>query len=75
MGNQAGDTDSMVSSLAWAWQLSHSPKPVKAVALLQTAYDAIDLRPENGMALEHARMAPLHGDMLCSWALPLEHAV
>lgn len=40
--------------------------------MLQTSYDAIDLRPENTMALEHARMEPLHGDMLSMDELPVQ---
>ncbi|KAI7685221.1 hypothetical protein KC353_g20899, partial [Hortaea werneckii] len=50
-GNEAGDLDSMTAALAWAYHLEHSAEELggsrKAIALLQTPTDALDLRPEN----------------------------
>lgn len=65
MGNEAADTDSMVSSLALAYHLAHRKKdPQKAVALLQIDAKAIPYRPENTLALKLARMQSLHADLL-----------
>lgn len=65
MGNEAGDLDSLVSAVAYAWHLSHlSPNPIPAVALLQTEEDAIDLRPENTYALKKSGMKHAHADLL-----------
>lgn len=59
-----GDTDSMVSALAYAYHLTHLEKPLKAVALLQTSADALELRPENLLALQESSMASEHRDLL-----------
>lgn len=73
-GNEAGDMDSMTSALAWAYHLGHStldtPNPIKAIALLQTPTHALDLRPENKLALHHSQMTPGHEDLLTSDELP-----
>jgi len=73
-GNEAGDLDSMTSALAWAYHLEHSTmntsKPLKAIALLQTPKDALDLRPENKLALHNAKMTPEHADLLTIEELP-----
>ncbi|KAI5479433.1 hypothetical protein MNV49_003577 [Pseudohyphozyma bogoriensis] len=66
------DLDSMVSALSWAYHLSHQPKPEKAIALLQTENDALDLRPENKLALHYARMASRHRDLLTIDELPIK---
>lgn len=58
------DTDSMVAALAWAYHLTHLDRPKKAVALLQTEEDALDLRPENKLALHAADMSNGHRDLL-----------
>lgn len=74
-GNEGGDLDSMVAALTWAYHLQHSTqsassRPVKAIALLQTPTDALDLRPENKAALHGARMTPGHSDLLTVEELP-----
>lgn len=73
-GNEAGDLDSMTSALTWAYHLEHSTMntshPLKAIALLQTPKDALDLRPENKLALHDAKMTPEHADLLTIEELP-----
>jgi exopolyphosphatase len=73
-GNEGGDLDSMAAALAWAYHLQHatqnSSAPVKAIALLQTPTDALDLRPENKLALDNSRMSPRHRDLLTIEELP-----
>lgn len=73
-GNEGGDTDSMVSALTWAYHLAHSTQntsePIKAIALLQTPTDALDLRPENKLALANAKMSTGHADLLTLDELP-----
>lgn len=54
----------MVSALAYAYHLTHLEKPLKAVALLQTSADALELRPENLLALQESKMASEHKDLL-----------
>ena len=74
MGNEAGDLDSMTSALTWAYHLEHSTQntssPTKAIALLQTQTDALDLRPENKLALDNSKMTPDHEDLLTMDELP-----
>lgn len=74
MGNEAGDLDSLVSALAYSWHLSHLNHPKKAVALLQTEEDALDLRPENALALSDAGMKHKHDDLLALDDLPYHRA-
>ncbi|KAI8624188.1 hypothetical protein F5Y19DRAFT_455769 [Xylariaceae sp. FL1651] len=73
-GNEAGDLDSMVAALTWAYHLDHATQnttdPLKAIALLQTNADALDLRPENSLLLKHARMQHGHSDILTIDELP-----
>lgn len=73
-GNEAGDLDSMTAALAWAYHLEHSTMntdhPRKAIALLQTPSDALDLRPENKLALKKAKMTSRHEDLLTIDELP-----
>ncbi|GAA6053968.1 hypothetical protein JCM3770_004646, partial [Rhodotorula araucariae] len=71
-GNEAGDLDSMVSALALSYMYTHLPEPQKAVALLQTEEDALDLRPENSLALAYAHMASRHRDLLTIDELPIK---
>lgn len=72
-GNEGGDLDSMVSAMAWAYHLSHyGTEPKKAIALLQTTMDGLDLRPENQLALHYARMASRHRDLLTIDELPVK---
>jgi exopolyphosphatase len=81
------DLDSMTAALTWAYHLSHieqvnndssstastpeHPHPTKAIALLQTPQDALDLRPENKLALHNVQMSPGHRDLLTIDELPL----
>lgn len=73
-GNEGGDLDSMTAALAWAYHLEHSTantsNPRKAIALLQTPADALDLRPENKLALRNAKMTSGHSDLLTLDELP-----
>lgn len=74
LGNEGGDLDSMTAALAWAYHLEHSTenttKPAKAIALLQTPADALDLRPENKLALANSKMSSGHSDLLTLDELP-----
>ncbi|EFP80850.1 hypothetical protein PGT21_001486 [Puccinia graminis f. sp. tritici] len=73
MGNEAGDTDSMAAAIGWAYHLSHvTHNPQKAIALLQTVEDALDLRPENQLALERSQMSSRHRDLLTIDELPIK---
>lgn len=80
------DLDSMTAALTWSYHVSHmaganktgdsdngdSPAPAaKAIALLQTPRDALDLRPENRLALHNVQMSPGHRDLLTISELPL----
>lgn len=73
-GNEGGDLDSMAAALTWAYHLEHSTEntshPIKAIALLQTPTDALDLRPENSLALNNAKMSSGHSDLLTIDELP-----
>lgn len=74
-GNEAGDLDSMTAALTWAYHLEHATqantsRPLKAIALLQTPSHALDLRPENKLALAHSQMTPGHEDLLTLDELP-----
>jgi len=74
MGKEGGDMDSMTAALTWAYHLEHSTehtdKPIKAIALLQTPSHALDLRPENRLALDNSQMTPGHEDLLTLDELP-----
>ena len=74
MGNEGGDLDSMTAALTWAYHLGHSTQntsnPLKAIALLQTPTHALDLRPENQLALKHSQMTSGHEDLLTRDELP-----
>ncbi|KAJ1324632.1 exopolyphosphatase [Microdochium nivale] len=73
-GNEGGDLDSMTAALTWAYHLQHATanttEPVKAIALLQTPTDALDLRPENKIALDNSQMSSGHSDLLTIEELP-----
>jgi exopolyphosphatase len=73
-GNEGGDLDSMTAALTWAYHLEHSTmntsNPKKAIALLQTPTDALDLRPENKLALDKSQMSTGHSDLLTIDELP-----
>ncbi|EJT72190.1 hypothetical protein GGTG_09057 [Gaeumannomyces tritici R3-111a-1] len=74
MGNEGGDLDSMAAALTWAYHLEHSTanssSRIKAIALLQTPADALDLRPENKLALDNSQMSSGHSDLLTMNELP-----
>jgi exopolyphosphatase len=74
LGNEGGDLDSITSSLAWSYHLTHisqnTSHPIKVIALLQTPTDALDLRPENKLALHNAQMSSGHRDLLNINELP-----
>lgn len=74
LGNEGGDLDSMTAALSWAYHLEHSTEntsaPMKAIALLQTPTDALDLRPENKVALANSQMSKGHSDLLTFDELP-----
>jgi exopolyphosphatase len=74
MGNEGGDMDSMTAALTWAYHLEHatenSSHPIKAIALLQTPSHALDLRPENKLALDNSQMTPGHEDLLTMDEVP-----
>lgn len=74
MGNEGGDLDSMTAALTWAYHLGHSTEntshPIRAIALLQTPSHALDLRPENKLALDNSQMTPGHEDLLTADELP-----
>jgi len=73
-GNEGGDLDSMAAALSWAYHIVHSTMntshPQKAIALLQTPTDALDLRPENKIALDNAKMSSGHSDLLTTDEIP-----
>lgn len=57
-----------------AYHLGHSTEntshPIRAIALLQTPSHALDLRPENKLALDNSQMTPGHEDLLTADELP-----
>lgn len=72
------DLDSMTAALTWSYHISHmaasnhtSNQIQKAIALLQTPQDALDLRPENRLALHNVQMSPGHRDLLTIDELPI----
>ncbi|ROW15709.1 hypothetical protein VPNG_02130 [Cytospora leucostoma] len=73
-GNEGGDLDSMTSALTWAYHLGHktanTSDPLKVIALLQTPTHALDLRPENKLALHNSQMTKGHEDLLTLSELP-----
>lgn len=73
-GNEGGDLDSMAAALTWAYHLGHktanTSDPLKAIALLQTPTHALDLRPENKLALDNSQMTKGHEDLLTLSELP-----
>lgn len=71
MGNEGGDLDSMAAAFTWAYHLGHVDPSKPAVGLLQTPEDALDLRPENKLALHNVKMSPGHSDLLTIDELPV----
>jgi len=75
MGNEAADTDSMVSALGMAYHLSHRKKnPVKAVALLQVDSMALGFRPENVLVMKNAGLQDPTKELLTLDQLPWHRA-
>lgn len=71
MGNEGGDLDSMAAAFTWAYHLGHVDPSKPAIGLLQTPEDALDLRPENKLALENVKMSEGHSDLLTIDELPI----
>lgn len=74
LGNEGGDLDSIASAMTWSYHLMHATantsNPLKAITLLQTPTDALDLRPENKLALHNSQMSSGHRDLLNINELP-----
>lgn len=47
LGNEAGDLDSLAAAFGYAYHLGHVDPSRPTIGLLQTPFDALDLRPEN----------------------------
>jgi len=67
MGNEAGDLDTIASSVAY----SFLAQPSLTVALLQLNRQDLSLRPENLYALDLVHLDPTHADLLCLDDLPI----
>ncbi|KAG9046397.1 Exopolyphosphatase [Tulasnella sp. UAMH 9824] len=72
MGNEAGDLDSLASSLAYSY-LASKLKNSPTVALVQTPRTDLYLRPENLYALSLAKLDPSNSDLLCIDDIPASH--
>ncbi|KAG8925811.1 Exopolyphosphatase [Tulasnella sp. 408] len=72
MGNEAGDLDSLASSLAYSY-LASKLKNSPTVALIQTPRTDLYLRPENLYALSLAKLDPSNSDLLCIDDIPASH--
>ncbi|KAG9310212.1 DHH phosphoesterase [Chiua virens] len=71
MGNEAGDLDSLASSIGFAWLLSHIPtSDTKAIALIRTPRKDFVLRAENIYALQLAGITEDFQALLCPEDLP-----
>ncbi|KAF9224965.1 DHH phosphoesterase [Gyrodon lividus] len=73
MGNEAGDLDTLASSIGCAWMLSHTPTSQidgKAIALITTSRQDFVLRPENIHALQVAGIGEQLQELLCPEDLP-----
>ncbi|EJD05301.1 DHH phosphoesterase [Fomitiporia mediterranea MF3/22] len=64
MGNEAGDLDSVASSIAYSWFAS-TVQQNPCVALLQTRRDDLRLRPENIYAFSIISLSPSLEELLC----------
>ncbi|KAI0356938.1 DHH phosphoesterase [Trametes cingulata] len=71
MGNEAGDLDSIASSIAYAWYAS-KVNGTPAVSLTQTPRTDLHLRAENIYAFELAKLHP-ECDILCIDDIPESH--
>ncbi|KAF8558601.1 DHH phosphoesterase [Imleria badia] len=71
MGNEAGDLDSLASSIGFAWLLSHRPiTDTKAIALITTPREDFVLRAENLYALQSVGVKEDFQELLCPEDLP-----
>ena len=61
----------MAAAFTWAYHLGHVDPSRPAIGLLQTPEDALDLRPENKLALLNIKMSPGHSDLLTIDELPM----
>jgi len=74
MGNEAGDLDSLASSIGFAWFLSHIPTTdTKAIALITTARSDFVLRAENLYALQLAGIKEDFQELFCPEDIPKPH--
>ncbi|KAL5478397.1 PPX1 [Sanghuangporus weigelae] len=64
MGNEAGDLDSIASSIAYSWFASMVQK-TSCVALLQTPRKDLELRPENIHAFKLTPLSSNQEELLC----------
>ncbi|EIN14597.1 DHH phosphoesterase [Punctularia strigosozonata HHB-11173 SS5] len=69
MGNEAGDLDSIASSIAFAWFLN-TVRGTSAVPMIQTSCADLKLRPENIYALSLAEIDPSGHTLLCMDDIP-----
>ncbi|KAH7883075.1 hypothetical protein F5I97DRAFT_1815765 [Phlebopus sp. FC_14] len=76
MGNEAGDLDTLASSIGYAWLRSHESSnedQQKSVALMTTSRVDFVLRAENVHALQLARITDPYPELLCPEDLPVSH--
>lgn len=76
MGNEAGDLDSIASSIGYAWYRSHAETQNiegKTVALMPMPRSDFPLRAENVYALAMAGVHDPFDDLLCPEDLPPDH--
>lgn len=76
MGNEAGDLDSVASSIGYAWYRSHAETQNiggKTVALMPMPRSDFSLRAENVYALEMAGVHEPFDELLCPEDLPPDH--
>ncbi|KAI6132897.1 DHH phosphoesterase [Pisolithus croceorrhizus] len=76
IGNEAGDLDSVASSIGYAWYRSHAETRNiggKAVALMPMPRSDFSLRAENVYALAMASVHEPFDELLCPEDLPPDH--
>jgi hypothetical protein len=56
LGNEAGDLDSLAAAFSYAYHLGHVDPSRPTIGLLQTPFDALDLRPENQVRPSRGRV-------------------
>ncbi|KDQ07539.1 hypothetical protein BOTBODRAFT_607928 [Botryobasidium botryosum FD-172 SS1] len=70
MGNEAGDLDTIASSVAYSY-LSQRQKSHPTIALIQMPRADLSLRPENLLAFKYANLSPAHDDLFMLDDLPV----